>query len=529
MQIFVEDLALLVGELLEARERVIERLLAAKIDAELGKARPERVATGELAQHQPVGAPAHVLRAHDLVGLAVLEHAILMDAGLVREGVGAHDRLVRLHGETGDPRDQLRRRHDVRRIDASDAGKDVLAGLDRHHDLFERSVPRALSQPVDRALDLARAVHDRGERVGHRHPQIVVAMHRPDGLVRVRDALAQRRDQHTELPGHRVTDGIRNVDRRGARADRRLDQTAEEIGFRAAGVLGRELDIVGILARPFHRLHRLLENLLGGHAELHLHVDRRARDKGMHAAGSGALERFAGAANVGLVGPGQGAHRAALDGVGDRPHGLEVTVRRRRKSGFDHVDLQSFELLGNAHFLLARHRRARTLLPVAESRIEDDQSVGHGSPARWTYWDDSAAGIDRAGRAQQGGGWVICARGAAAADRPGGRSRKDATKDGAGCSWTDYNEIPEGTQPALGRRPTIGWHNRSPQALISGLTAPPHKGDHRTIAARWWRVSRARSTPVPRRDCENSECGYPQQPNSSILRFIEERRARFAG
>ena len=43
----------------------------------------------------------------------------------------------------------------------------------------------------------------------------------------------------------------------------------------------------------------------------------------MHAAGSGTLERFAGAANVGLVGPGQGAHRAALDGVGDRPHGLD--------------------------------------------------------------------------------------------------------------------------------------------------------------------------------------------------------------
>ena len=71
---------------------------------------------------------------------------------------------------------------------------------------------------------------------------------------------------------------------------------------------------------------------------------------------------------------------------------------------------------------------------------------------------------------------VICARGAAAADRPGGRSRKDATKDGAGCSWTDYNEIREGTQPAPGPRPTIGWHNRSPRALISGLTARSAQG-----------------------------------------------------
>src|SRR5260370_291795 len=140
----------------------------------------------------------------------------------------------------------------------------------------------------------------------------------------------------------------------------------------------------------------------------------------MHAAGSGALERFAGTANVRLVGSGQTANRAAPDRAGDRLNGLEVAIRGRRKSGLDHVDLQSLELLGNAHFLLARHRRARTLLPVAESRIEDDQLVGHGSPASWTYWNDSAAGVDRAGRAQQGGGWVICARGAAAAaaDRP---------------------------------------------------------------------------------------------------------------
>ena len=33
---------------------------------------------------------------NDLIRQLVLEHAVLVDAGLVREGVGAHDRLVRL-------------------------------------------------------------------------------------------------------------------------------------------------------------------------------------------------------------------------------------------------------------------------------------------------------------------------------------------------------------------------------------------------------------------------------------------------
>ena len=35
--------------------------------------------------------------------------------------------------------------------------EEVLAGAERHHDLFERGVARALADAVDRALDLPRA------------------------------------------------------------------------------------------------------------------------------------------------------------------------------------------------------------------------------------------------------------------------------------------------------------------------------------------------------------------------------------
>ena len=44
-----------------------------------------------------VGGLADVLRPHDLVGARVLQHAVLVDAGFVRERVAADDRLVRLH------------------------------------------------------------------------------------------------------------------------------------------------------------------------------------------------------------------------------------------------------------------------------------------------------------------------------------------------------------------------------------------------------------------------------------------------
>ena len=39
---------------------------------------------------------------HDLVGAGVLEHAVLMNAGLMGERVGADDRLVVLHHKAGD-------------------------------------------------------------------------------------------------------------------------------------------------------------------------------------------------------------------------------------------------------------------------------------------------------------------------------------------------------------------------------------------------------------------------------------------
>ena len=67
----------------------------------------ERVAARQLAEHDLVGAPAHVFGAHDLVGVARLQHAVLVDARRVRERVRADHRLVRLHDETGDLRDEL--------------------------------------------------------------------------------------------------------------------------------------------------------------------------------------------------------------------------------------------------------------------------------------------------------------------------------------------------------------------------------------------------------------------------------------
>src|SRR5256885_909047 len=53
---------------------------------------------------------AHRLRSHDFVGEAILQHSMLMDAGLVRESVAPDDGLIRLHRNTSDFLEQLTRR-----------------------------------------------------------------------------------------------------------------------------------------------------------------------------------------------------------------------------------------------------------------------------------------------------------------------------------------------------------------------------------------------------------------------------------
>ena len=65
------------------------------------------VPAGMTAEHELLGRLADVLRPHDLVGARVLQHAVLVDAGLVRERVAADDGLVRLDRFVGELGQQL--------------------------------------------------------------------------------------------------------------------------------------------------------------------------------------------------------------------------------------------------------------------------------------------------------------------------------------------------------------------------------------------------------------------------------------
>ncbi len=130
-----------------------------------------------LAHHQRGLLHARPFPQHDLVGLRVFEHTVLMDAAFMREGITPDDGLVVLH------RERRRRRHHLRRarqhggVDLVPVRQLVVANLHGHHNFLKRGIARTLADAVDGAFDLpCTAAHAR-HRVGDGHAKIVVAMH----------------------------------------------------------------------------------------------------------------------------------------------------------------------------------------------------------------------------------------------------------------------------------------------------------------------------------------------------------------
>ena len=91
------DLLFLVGKLEELGVGCVQLFLR-EVVAEQFEPVYERRAAAAGRQGDDLLVEADVLRVDDLVGLAVFQHAVLVDARRVGEGVAADDRLVGLHG-----------------------------------------------------------------------------------------------------------------------------------------------------------------------------------------------------------------------------------------------------------------------------------------------------------------------------------------------------------------------------------------------------------------------------------------------
>ena len=355
-------------------ERLVERV-ALDLEAELRQRVAQRVAARVLAEHDLVRLEPDLGRVHDLVGRALLEHAVLVDPGLVGEGVAPDDRLVGLHRVAGEARDHAARARQLAAVDLRVEAVDVAARAQQHHDLLERAVAGALADPVDGALDLARAGQHAGVGVRDREPEVVVAVDRQPHVAQAGDEPVELLEVADVLLRGRVADRVGDVDDVGALGDRDRADLGGELDVGAGRVHRRELDVVAVRLRQRHRGLGLALDVVSRRLELVLDVDVRGRDERVDPRARRVLDRAPGGVDVRLVGARQPADHRALDVAGDLLDRLEVAGRGDREARLDHVDAEPCELLGDLDLLLRVERDPGRLLAVAQRGVEDLDAI----------------------------------------------------------------------------------------------------------------------------------------------------------
>ena len=246
-----------------------------------------------------------------------------------------------------------------------------------HHELFERRVPGALADPVDRAFDLASTGSHRSDGVGDGQPEVVVAMRAERRVTRVRHPLNDCREEAGDLVRRGIAHGVRQVDRRASCGNDFFDDPAQEIHVAARRILRRELDVVGIATGAVNGRDRGLEARLPGHAELAFEVQVRGRDEHVDAASRRRCERPSGAVDVRRVTAGKRGNHRTADVRGDHPDGLGVGVRGDGKPCFDDICAEGRQLARHLQLFVRAHRESGGLFAVPERRVENRQSCRH--------------------------------------------------------------------------------------------------------------------------------------------------------
>src|SRR5205814_1049132 len=114
-EISIAHRLLFLGERFEPIEN-IDKIDLIDAQAELLEPAPNGAPTAVLAKNERVPVVTDGLRRHDLVRLAILEDAVLMNASLVGKGVSTDDCLVQRDMYTGALADQTRGAHDLARV-----------------------------------------------------------------------------------------------------------------------------------------------------------------------------------------------------------------------------------------------------------------------------------------------------------------------------------------------------------------------------------------------------------------------------
>lgn len=182
-------------------------------------------------------------------------------------------------------------------------------------------------------------------------------------------------NKSAELGRNCVSDGIRNIDRRCAFANRRFNDAVKEFRLRARSVFAGKFDVVGVFLCDANRFNGTGNDLLRRHVELLFHVKGRSRNERMDTASRGCGNGLAGLSYIGRICSGKRTNGRVANHLGNCADGFKVSGRGSSKTGFDHINAEKFELLGDTEFILRAHACARALFSVTKGCIENKKLV----------------------------------------------------------------------------------------------------------------------------------------------------------
>ena len=134
--VVVGDFLLLVGQVEEILVNLVQ-LLVVDVHAVHAQTVLQGGTSAAGCQHDAVVVDAHVLGVDNLVGLRILQHAVLMDAAAVGKGIASHDGLVGLHGHVHQARYHAARGEYLGGVDVRGDAQ-VGVSLEYHGHLLQR-------------------------------------------------------------------------------------------------------------------------------------------------------------------------------------------------------------------------------------------------------------------------------------------------------------------------------------------------------------------------------------------------------
>ena len=125
------------------------------------------------AEHDAVFAPDQ-LWIETLIVVGMLEQAIDVDSGLMREHARADHALLPGYRTRRRAGDQFRKHREAAQIDT---GFNAIALAQAKHDFLQRRIAGALAEAVDRRIQMRCPCTGRRQCVGYGQPEIVVRVH----------------------------------------------------------------------------------------------------------------------------------------------------------------------------------------------------------------------------------------------------------------------------------------------------------------------------------------------------------------